>query len=91
MQGSTNVILKLQRLKQKFLPNTTKMLKTGVPKEAVDRQKGSDDCNHINTGNIPVAPPPPLPGNTTSVKRSEPPRKITSGDLLCVVLSQVQK
>lgn len=70
----------------KVLTKYDKMLKMGVPKEAVDRQRRIDRGNHMNSGKIPVAPPPPLPGNTTSVKRSDPPRKITSGDLQSVVL-----
>ncbi len=62
-----------------------KMLKMGVPKEAVERQKRMDMSA---SKKIPVAPPPPIPGNMSSVKRSEQPRKITSDDLLKVVLKK---
>ena len=54
----------------------------------MDRQRRIDRGDHITPGKIPVAPPPPLPGNTTSVKRSDPPRKITSSDLQSVVLKK---
>jgi hypothetical protein len=55
-----------------------KMIKMGVPKEAIERQK-------ILDGLIPVPPPPPL-FSKSSIKKEIP--KITSNDLKSVVLKK---
>ena len=60
----------------------TKMIKMGVPKEAVDRQKMLD-------GKIPPPPPPPPPTNSNIPKRtSYSIPKINASDLRNVVLKK---
>ena len=60
--------------KDKRLPNKyDKMLKMGVPREAVDRQKRLDGYN------IPPPPPPPMP--MSSFHPSAPPNNNTTNDI----------
>lgn len=70
-----------------------KMLKMGVPKEAVDRQR-SLDLRQTPLTQIPRKPgipaPPPLPIGG-SERSSEPGPKITSTDLQKVVLKSISK
>jgi len=58
-----------------------KMIKMGVPKEAVDRQKVLDS-------KIPPPPPPPLPNSNKLEKKSGSIPKINASDLRNVVLKK---
>ena len=58
-----------------------KMIKMGVPKEAVDRQKVLDS-------KIPPPPPPPLPNSNKMEKKSGSIPKINASDLRNVVLKK---
>jgi len=68
-----------------------KMLKMGVPKEAVDRQRQLDQ-----PGNVPpplksgIPPPPPLPHPTHLHTKSKSPLMISSSDLINVKLKQTK-
>lgn len=72
----------------------SKMLKMGVPQEAIDLQRSIDLQNSAIAPKkgIPVPPPPPsLSKQSNTVTKSSCPKKITADDLKQVVLKKSDK
>ena len=82
-------IAELSEDNPKPLSKYDKMMKMGVPKEAVERQKLLDDVplnGIISKGPKAPPPPPPLPGRPLSEKGDIP--RVTSADLQSVQLKK---
>lgn len=72
----------------------SKMLKMGVPQEAIDLQRSIDMQNSaiVPKKGVPIPPPPPsLSKISNPIKRSSGPTKITADDLKQVVLKKSDK
>jgi len=76
----------IDEIKETIPDKYDKMLRLGVPREAVNRQKIIDGIS-TGTNKIPPPPPPPPPG---VIKKSDDIPKINASDLRSVTLKKVK-